>query len=130
MIPAPLTVTFRTLPRLTNSGCLAPLAAVSITNDRVQEIDLRLFEGFLLLLLASQSQALRSQSTTPQFFFNQASFPTAQYPRGVAIADMNGDGQASAEPAHLPAAERRQTRPAASLHPVWPSPPALAETCP
>jgi hypothetical protein len=58
---------------------------------------LRLSEGFLLLLLASQSPVLRAQSTispTTQYFFNQASFPTGQFPHGVAIADMNGDGRA------------------------------------
>ena len=58
---------------------------------------MRLSEGFLLLLLASQSPVLRAQSTispTAQYFFNQASFPTGKFPQGVAIADMNGDGRA------------------------------------
>ena len=55
-----------------------------------------LLKGFLLLLLASQSLVLLSQSTISpkaQYFFNQASFPTGQFPHGVAIADMNSDGR-------------------------------------
>jgi hypothetical protein len=62
----------------------------------VPELEVGLFKGFLLLLLASSSPVLLAQSTTSpktQYFFNQASFPTGSFPHGVAIADMNGDGR-------------------------------------
>jgi hypothetical protein len=62
----------------------------------VPELEVGLFKGFLLLLLASSSPVLLAQSTISpktQYFFNQASFPTGQFPHGVAIADMNGDGR-------------------------------------
>ena len=58
---------------------------------------MRFSVGFLLLMVVSQSQSLLAQSATSpaaQYFFNQASFPTGQFPHGMAIADMNGDGRA------------------------------------
>jgi FG-GAP-like repeat/Abnormal spindle-like microcephaly-assoc'd, ASPM-SPD-2-Hydin len=72
------------------------LERVTISSGWVQESELRLSAGFLLLLFAFQNHIVRGQSApspTAQYFFNKASFPTGKSPDGVAIADMNGDGR-------------------------------------
>jgi hypothetical protein len=70
--------------------------SISLPNSLVQEFKVRLSVSVLLSLVICQSPVLLAQtasSPTAQYFFNQASFPTGQFPHGVAIADMNGDGR-------------------------------------
>ena len=58
---------------------------------------MRRFIGVFALLLVLHSAHLSAQSTATlsgQYFFNQATFATGLSPRGIAIADVNGDGRA------------------------------------
>lgn len=58
---------------------------------------MRLFVRIFCLLAALQIAhvvAYGASSPSSQYFFNHANFATGQFPHGVAIADMNGDGRA------------------------------------
>ncbi len=47
----------------------------------------------VVLLLALGRSSFGFGSSPSQYFFNRADFPVGQFPHGVALADMNGDGR-------------------------------------
>ena len=58
---------------------------------------MRFFARIFFLFAALQIAhlvAYGASSRSSQYFFNRADFTTGQFPHGVAIADMNGDGRA------------------------------------